>query len=601
MARLLIIRGAQLGIEYVLTGETLIGRSSDATVQLLDPSVSRRHALIYDEGGHTWVKNLSTGSVVTLNGVAIAGPSRLSPGDDLGIGGYGFVFEPELTLIRESYGDAYVVISPHPVEVTVPTTDGGLSPASLEVAAACFETCLTQDDLAQGFAGVLRTLVPHLGLRRGFVLRFAKRRHRVLASFGDANQVVSETIIKAVQTQRRALLSTDAASDVQLAAGLSVAEGRLRTVVAIPILAGDVVVGMLQADSNAADVRLPPDAPALLERLAAPLGRFMVRASRRASGAAATSSAHPTMAPPRLIASSPSMSALLDDISAAAATPATCLITGETGAGKEVVARLIHTRSDRAQGPFMAVNCAAIPESLIESELFGFEKGAFTGAMKTTPGKVELADGGTLFLDEIGDMSPHAQAKLLRFLQERVFYRVGAQRYTRVDVRIVAATNRDLLQRVTEGAFRQDLYYRLAVVPLTLPPLRERPEDIEALAQYFLDRFCRELKRPPMTLSADTLARMRAYRWPGNVRELMNLMERCAVLGRDAVALGPAAASAAATGTRAPASSDGRVAEIVEALRVHRGNKTKAAKALGISRPTLNKLIKRHDINIYQD
>jgi len=287
------------------------------------------------------------------------------------------------------------------------------------------------------------------------------------------------------------------------------------------------------------------------------------------------------------------MKRLLVDIERAAASSSTCLVVGETGTGKELVARMIHDRSGRGGGPFVAVNCAAIPETIIESELFGYEKGSFTGAVRSTPGKVEIADGGTLFLDEIGDMSPYAQAKLLRFLQERVFYRIGAKRYTKVDVRVIAATNRDPRRLAAEGRFREDLYWRLAVVPLEVPPLRERREDIPVLARHFLDLFSRELKRPAMTLPPALVQRLQAHDWPGNVRELRNMMERFVVLGD--VPESPSAAP--------PPAGDLDESEkrcIVEALRRSRGNKSKAAADLGISRPTLDARIRRYDIDIFR-
>jgi two-component system response regulator PilR (NtrC family) len=206
------------------------------------------------------------------------------------------------------------------------------------------------------------------------------------------------------------------------------------------------------------------------------------------------------------------------------------LITGESGTGKEVVARLIHRYSERAKGPFIAINCGALPEALLESELFGFEKGAFTGATAMKRGLFEEASGGILFLDEIGEMPLPLQVKLLRVIQERKVRRVGASEERPVDVRIIAATNRDLRTWAQEGKFREDLYYRLNILAIELPPLRERAEDLPLLAEYFLRRFCKKLGKGAMSLHPDTLEMLKAYRWPGNVRELENLMERCVAL-----------------------------------------------------------------------
>jgi transcriptional regulator with GAF, ATPase, and Fis domain len=213
-----------------------------------------------------------------------------------------------------------------------------------------------------------------------------------------------------------------------------------------------------------------------------------------------------------------------------AATNSTVLICGESGTGKELVARAIHYNSDRKDEPMVPVNCGAIPEDLLESELFGYEKGAFTGAVKTRMGRFELADGGTIFLDEIGDMSPALQVKILRVLQEHEFERLGGVKSIKVDIRIIAATHRDLEKAVKQGTFREDLYYRLNVIPLTLPPLRERRSDIPLLVQYFIEKFNSDQTQQIDGISPDALNYFMDYEWPGNVRELENIMERLVIL-----------------------------------------------------------------------
>ncbi|MCC6739740.1 MAG: sigma 54-interacting transcriptional regulator [Planctomycetia bacterium] len=222
----------------------------------------------------------------------------------------------------------------------------------------------------------------------------------------------------------------------------------------------------------------------------------------------------------------------------AATTSSTVLITGENGTGKDLAAKVIHSESSRASGPFMNITCSALPEALLESELFGHEKGAFTDARSQKKGLLELADGGTVFLDEIGEMSLVLQAKLLRFLEEKEFRRVGGTRDLRVDVRVLAATNRDLRREVREGRFREDLYYRLRVLPVEIPPLRERTGDVPVLVQMFARQFCAEFRKDPVSVSPEALARLEACPWPGNVRELRNAVER-AVLLADGPALGP--------------------------------------------------------------
>src|SRR5437588_4569610 len=214
----------------------------------------------------------------------------------------------------------------------------------------------------------------------------------------------------------------------------------------------------------------------------------------------------------------------------AAATDTTVLLEGESGTGKELFARALHALSPRADGPFVAINCAAIPETLLETELFGHEKGAFTGASARKPGKFELAHRGTLFLDEIGDLPLALQAKILRALEEKRFERVGGTALIQVDVRVVAATNRNLKAQVAARQFREDLYFRLSVFPITIPPLRERPDDIPMLAKYFIDRFCRDLNKKPLSFAPSAVDELRHYAWPGNVRELQNCIERAAIL-----------------------------------------------------------------------
>jgi DNA-binding NtrC family response regulator len=233
---------------------------------------------------------------------------------------------------------------------------------------------------------------------------------------------------------------------------------------------------------------------------------------------------------PLLVGEDASLRKVFAGLQRAAATDTTVLLEGESGTGKELFARSLHALSPRADAPFVAINCAAIPETLLETELFGHEKGAFTGAIARKPGKFEMAHRGTLFLDEIGDLPLSLQAKILRALEERRFERVGGTVTVQVDVRLVAATNRGLRAAVAARRFREDLYFRLSVFPITVPPLRDRPGDIPLLARYFVDRFCRDMKKAPLALSPPALDQLVSYRWPGNVRELQNCIERAVIL-----------------------------------------------------------------------
>jgi len=233
---------------------------------------------------------------------------------------------------------------------------------------------------------------------------------------------------------------------------------------------------------------------------------------------------------PQLVGDDSSLRKVFAALQRAASTDTTVLIEGESGTGKELFARSLHALSSRADAPFVAINCAAIPETLLETELFGHEKGAFTGAVSRKPGKFEMAHRGTLFLDEIGDLPLPLQAKILRALEERRFERVGGTALVTVDVRLVAATNRGLRAAIAARRFREDLFFRLSVFPITVPPLRDRGNDIPLLARYFVDRFCRDLKKKPLTLGPAALEALQAYRWPGNVRELQNCIERAVIL-----------------------------------------------------------------------
>jgi two-component system, NtrC family, response regulator AtoC len=295
------------------------------------------------------------------------------------------------------------------------------------------------------------------------------------------------------------------------------------------------------------------------------------------------------------------MNRAIDSGKMAATAKSTVLLLGESGTGKELFARAIHNWSDRSSGPFIAVNCVGLSKELFESELFGHEKGAFTGAHQLKKGKMELAQGGTVFLDEIGDVSTEIQTKLLRFLQEREFERVGSTKAIQVDVRILAATNRNLIELVKQGRFRDDLYYRLNVIPITLPALRERKEDIPALVHYFLQRFSKETKKNFTDLTSQAMERLLTHDWPGNVRELANVIERAIVLGRgpqiDLEDISPVIASkaphAVVDGLPYREALDAcRQQIIVRALSQTQGNRAAAAKLLDIERRHLLRLMK---------
>ncbi|MCP3162777.1 sigma-54-dependent transcriptional regulator [Myxococcus qinghaiensis] len=353
---------------------------------------------------------------------------------------------------------------------------------------------------------------------------------------------------------------------------------------------------------------------------------FTIRkALLRAQGEAAN---EPLRTPSAFVGGSRKMAEAQALLAKAATGMATVLLRGESGTGKELAAKAVHDGSPRHAGPFVKLHCAALPDTLLESELFGYEKGAFTGAATRKPGRVELAHGGTLFLDEVGDISPAVQVKLLRVIQERELERLGGTQTVKVDVRFVAATHQPLEDLVKAGRFREDLFYRLNVVPLWLPALRERPEDIEPLARHFLDVHARTNGKPPFTLTADGLAVIQAQPWPGNVRQLQNFLERLVVLsdgqtltGEDVsrelarqpgltapvltppqgTTAGPSAASAQPAGTDSSRTLESQRKDterqaLVDALQRAGDNRTLAARLLGISRRTLYNKLEEHGL-----
>ncbi len=323
-----------------------------------------------------------------------------------------------------------------------------------------------------------------------------------------------------------------------------------------------------------------------------------------------------------LIGQSASMQQVFNIVDRVAKTPSTILITGESGTGKELIAKALHNHSGRADAPFIRVNCAAIPDTLIESELFGYEKGAFTGATSSKPGRFELADGGTLFLDEIGEISTEMQVKLLRAIQESEFERVGGIKTIEVDVRLITATNRDLHAQVQSGQFREDLFYRLNVVPIKLPALRERVEDISLLARHILGKFAKRLGQPERQLSGDALDVLCTYNWPGNIRELENVLERTLLFSeRDPIGVtdlplelqnpmqpgairGPMHVSGSTTDLKEAVRNITRKIEkqMIESVLVEtEGNVTQGAKRLGISRKSLQTKMKEFGLRSLEE
>ncbi len=424
------------------------------------------------------------------------------------------------------------------------------------------------------------------------VRAFASARD-ALESFADQSYDVAISDLKMPQVSGLEFLSEARARDADLPVVMITAHGTIDTAVtAMKRGASDYILKPFGAEELALVL-----AKALERRRLVGENEALRRELRRQSDDSP------------LLGTSAAMRRVRDRIAAVVDSSATVLIRGETGAGKELVARAIHYGSPRADRPFLCVNCAALSAGLLESELFGHERGAFTGADRARAGRFEMADGGTLLLDEVSEIDIRLQAKLLRVLQEREFERVGSSKTRRVDVRVLATTNRDLEHEVRSGRFREDLYYRLAIVPIDIPPLRERKEDIPLLAAFFLDRAERRSGRPVRKLSEKSLRALAGYRWPGNVRELGNLMERALLLstGEEIVVEGLDGAAVAARPLPEDAGSfRGRALEevekvlIVDTLRMFGGHQKRTAESLGIGVRTLRDKIKKWNLRIEQ-
>jgi len=384
--------------------------------------------------------------------------------------------------------------------------------------------------------------------------------------------------------------------------------------ICVPIKMGNEVIGALSADrlfsevtSLEEDVRLMSIIASLIAQ-AARLRQSAQEERRRLveENIRLQEELKDRFRPANIIGNSKAMQAVYDLIAQVAKTQTTVLLRGDSGVGKELVAHAIHYNSDRAERPFVKVNCAALPETLIESELFGHEKGAFTGAIAQHKGRFELAQGGTIFLDEIGDLTPHTQIRFLRVLQEREFERVGGTETIKTDARIITATNRDLERLIEEGKFRQDLYYRLNVFPIHIPALRERKADILLLADHFIEKYRKLHHKDIKRISTPAIDMLMAYHWPGNIRELENCIERAVLLSNDDVIHGhhlpPTLQTAEATGTQPTGNLAATLDNIeremlLDALKSARGNMAKAARALGITERLIGMRVRKHEID----
>lgn len=611
--RLAAIAGKLKGAVFPLTeAPVLIGRETAANLCIADPSVSRRHSQIEKEGGQFVIADLESLNGTFINDVPVK-RRPLAHGDRVRIGDSQFLF-----LLHD--GEA----SPASKSSEVQFEDRQLSGSTIQVKfndaiylmardlSALMKVSTTVNAI-RGLEELQKTLLELLfevvPAERGAILLSHGNGLEDAAVFGldrargpDEAIKVSRTIAQQVLREKTALLISDAPAKQEFGSD-SLNQSRPSSLMCVPLIMLERPQGVIYLDTNAPDVHFDQDHLQLVSAIAA-ISAVAIENARHIEWLQSENERllADVNIEHNMVGESPSMKQVYQFISKVAPTDSTVLISGESGTGKELAARAIHQNSKRAKLPFMAVNCAALAETLLESELFGHEKGAFTGAIAMKKGRLEVADGGTVFLDEIGELSPALQVKLLRVLQEREFERVGGTRTIKVDIRLVAATNKDLEQAIAAGTFRRDLFYRLNVVELAMPPLRQRPEDISLLANYFASKHGEKCNRKILGVSPEAQARLLSYEWPGNVRELENAIERAVVLGATDHILPedlPEAtleSEAAATTIPAPryheAVTQTKKQIILSAMDQAKGSYTEAAKLLGVHPNYLHRLIR---------
>jgi transcriptional regulator with GAF, ATPase, and Fis domain len=601
------------GEVFTLTdSEVSLGRDSSNSICFPDPALSRRQCIFSHADGAWTVNDLNSSNGTFVNGLQISS-HRLAEGDRVSVGGSVLLFvarsaeapREHVNLVESTPGERRERLAPDDTKYLRPAAEPArLSRTELGLRALLRLSTLvhgatTEAALYGDLARLLADIIPAdlvavllVGHDGGIELVYRNVP-------GSAPVDVDGAVVDQVMKERTGLLSTNGST---LPSASDAAPGSHRAVLCAPLEAGDRAVGVLYLASRerafdnedlqllTAVSRLSATAVANVRRLA-----MLESETERLKADLQLKT--------NLVGDSEAMRRVYATIGRVARADSNVLISGETGTGKELVARAVHLNSPRANRPFVAINCAALTETLLESELFGHERGAFSGAVAQKRGRLEIADTGTVFLDEIGEMPASMQSKLLRVLQLREFERVGGTRTIRVDIRLVAATNRDLAAEARAGRFREDLYFRLNVVTIHMPALRDRPSDIPALAHYFLNRCKAKAGRRITGISSAALACLRAYDWPGNVRELENTIERAAVLGMTEEILPedlPDSVIEAAVSPAPRVTADNihaavletKKKAIVDAFRASGGNYTVTARTLGVHPNYLHRLVR---------
>ena len=619
-ARLVAIAGPLEGAVFPLSGELSIGREKTNTISVEDRVLSRRHCRIQDEGGEFSIHDLNSSNGTYVNGLPVT-TRVLKDGDQIRAGqsvllfenGDGEPFRPALPVEfdRENPMSATLLLKAEDALYLFPSklTQADRNLRNLEVLLKIGATIASIRGLEALERELLRLILEVIPAEHGAVLLAGASRDEFTsvcqrsATAPDQPMQVSRTVVDRIMKEGVALLSNDLRGDPAISLSESMVNAQVRSLLAVPLIAFEKTLGVIYLDSRSPAARFEEDDLQLLTGIAGIAAAALETAlfveslsSENHRLKAAINIEHD------MVGSGKGMRHVFDFITKVAPSNSTVLLRGESGTGKELVARAIHRNSTRASKPFVAINCAALTESLLESELFGHEKGAFTGAVAQKRGKLEEASGGSLFLDELGELAPALQAKLLRVLQEREFERVGGTRPIKTDIRLIAATNRDLEEAVRNGTFRRDLYYRLNVVSIVMPPLRERREDILALANHLIRKHARDVARPVIGISEGARPYLMNYDWPGNVRELENAMERAIVLGStelilpddlpDSVVEAELPASSAAAGGFHELVREAKRQIVLKTLEQADGNYSDAATLLRLHPSNLHRLIR---------
>jgi len=578
---------------------TTLGRELGNDLALLEPDVADHHAQIVFDGRDFQLEEIHRTAEILINGKKKR-RARLVNGDrvQLGSAQLGFSLFSEAMLSTSVKGEG-------------PGGEEG-DVASLRRLQSFSERLMTSRSVDELLEAMLDDVIDITGAARGVVLlvdpaETEPREPRVRASRNvrresivDASGTLSDSIMRQVIETKRPVIVSDALNDTTFGKSESVIALRLSSVMCVPLQNQGDVIGLLYVGNDQIKSLFHRRQLDLLTILAAQASLILQNALLVSALRADKEELSQKLDDKQfgeIIGTCPSMMEVFRKLQRVAATDISVLITGETGTGKELIARELHRRSQRAKGPFVTVNCGAIPENLMESEMFGHVRGAFTGAVASRPGRFQVADGGTLFLDEVGELTPQLQVKLLRAIQERVVIRVGDSRPEKCDIRILAATNRSLEDMIRTGEFREDLYYRLNVVNLLLPPLRERGDDVLIIAKVLLSKYAEELRSPVRGFSPQALSAIRKYPWPGNVRQLENRIKKALVLCERSL-LGPeelelTAPEVAAIVPLEKAKEEFQRKYVLEVLERNNGNRTQTARDLGVDPRTIFRYLER--------